>query len=59
MLVEENGGIVQNSVNSKTNILVCEDENSNSSKMKKAKELLKTKKDFIITQYDDFMNYLN
>lgn len=58
-IIEENGGIVQNSVNSKTNILVCEDENSNSSKMKKAKELLKTKKDFIITQYDDFMNYLN
>lgn len=38
-IVEERGGKVTNSVSSKTNYLVCNDKNSTSEKMKKAKEL--------------------
>ena len=38
-IVEEKGGRVTNSISSKTNYLVCNDKNSTSTKMKKAKEL--------------------
>jgi len=38
-IIEEKGGKVTNSISSKTNYLVCNDKNSTSTKMKKAKEL--------------------
>ena len=38
-IVEEKGGKVTSSISSKTNYLICNDKNSTSTKMKKAKEL--------------------
>lgn len=49
-LITSNGGKISNSVSSKTTLLICNDKNEESSKMKKAKELgikIITKSDFI------------
>ena len=37
--IKDNGGNLQNSVNSKTDLLICKDKTSNSSKIKKAEKL--------------------
>lgn len=37
--IKDNGGKIQGNVNSKTNLLICKDKSSNSSKIKKAKSL--------------------
>ena len=43
------GGVIQNTVNSKTTILIAKDVNSSSSKIKKAEDL-----NVKIISYDDF-----
>lgn len=50
--IQSLGGFVKDSVNKKTNILVCEDSKSNSSKMKNARKM----PDIRIMQYSDFID---
>ena len=52
-LLKENSVNIQNNVNNKTDFVICKDKNSNSSKLKKARDL-----DIKILDLKDFSNLL-